>query len=861
MSYQVPADTVFSGAKDTAFPNWNNPSPGSYAWTLPDHSHFWNVGQNISQGVFSFVANSLLQLLAWIMHIGILVSTKFSDPTWLTNGIVAQMSKVFKAGYKDIFVKFLPVLIMIFVGWLAWKYVVAHHAKMITGVISVLLASGLVAFFFADFGQAFGWIDSAGQLVTNTAASAVASTVGTNVGSEYDVLWNNYVVYPWEYGQFGGVSGKLSDFNINPAVCNVANYCTFTNDSGNKQSLSGNWVTLFLQNTSATARKSLESALNGAATQNPPVDPFVSGSPLNANNVVNADPYGMIAFLIIELLLIIAPVVFLIYVGFQLFVRELLFIVTILAGIVTVPMAFVPEIGWGITLNWIREAVGHQVERLGNAVYAALLFAVSAIITTTIGTNEMGMMLSFLVETILFSAAMIYRQKVFSLVVHPMSDAARGVDTHQQMTADEYIARKYKEEQGRGRRSLRDEGHGHKLGHLAEHFSASESEHDEHFSQPLQSGRRLGHTAATHAQAEQKPVYGKTGHISDNFKDSGSKQRIARGLGEVGQVISGKIQAHIASVSNPEPPLSREERVRNRELSARGIEAKLHGHAIKTLHRGITALTSRKLRDGFDNPSDDKPDAPPPAPPVDENGNDKLRKVMVTPDGHMSQNVITDKEGQEIAVEPPVVARPQRNDVSTESSQSTLDDGFRTPTQDVPETNVSPSLSASVQPVNRPLGGDNADVEQARLSDSFATEAPSEPEQTQLSSENALSHNDENDTSSEALGGTVEALTPQNSTDSHIDRQNATEEHFGANRAGSETLIEPVQTTTTVQPQPVPRPLPSNVTRLETAREPRPEVEGRQRPRRERPKPRSQGRVVRVNERRQRTPRPRGPEL
>lgn len=299
MSTTVPANTVFSGHTSSfpgGPPGWNSPDPSAYAWTLPDTSHWYNVAQNISQGVFSFVANTLLELIAWILHIAIYVCSYFSDPSNLTDKAVKAAASIFRSAYQDIFVKFLPVLIMFFVAYLAWKYVVAHHAKMIQGIASVLLATGLIAFFCFDFGPAFNTVDSFGQLITNTAASAVASTAGTNVGSEYDTLWQNYVLFPWEYGQFGGFSGTYSDFDVSSAVCSDPSVsCSFTNDAGQKASISGgNWVNLFLANTSSGARTSLENALTQAAQDDH--NPF-TGSSLSAQDVTNANPYGMILVL------------------------------------------------------------------------------------------------------------------------------------------------------------------------------------------------------------------------------------------------------------------------------------------------------------------------------------------------------------------------------------------------------------------------------------------------------------------------------------------------------------------------------------------------------------------------------------
>lgn len=874
----TPAGTGLFSYHDTTFPSWNVPDPSAYAWTLPNTTHWYNFGANMSRGVFSFVANSLLELIAWIMHIAILVSSKFSDPSWITDPITKRVATVFQNGYEDVFIRFLPVLVMIFVAWLAWKYIVAHHAKMLSGIVSMLLSTGLIAFFFLDFGQAFSWVNGAGNLVTNTAASAVASTVGTTAGSEYDTLWNNYILYPWEYGQFGQISGTISDFNVNSSLLNNPNDTyqpdpTASNpnpseqpipatETINGQTYKTNWVLLFLNTTNSQGRSDLENII----TSNPNV--FTAGSPLSTNAVKAANPFAMIPFLFIELLLIIAPVVFLLYVGFQLFVRELLFVVTLMMGIVTVPMSFVPEIGWRITLNWIREAVGHQVERLSNAVYAALLFAVAGIITTSVGSNEADMMLAFLVDSILFAAALIYRQKVFSLAVHPMSDAVRGVDTNNRpLTVDEYLQQQRDaEEHGGGRRTLKGATI-HGTGKLSEHFDHMEAhEEQHHVNLPISHRAADAHRVLGSDEQpqftmphEQKPVSGNSSHLADSFKDSESaakRQKFARNSKDLRTALGNAIQQHLNNLSSPEPPLTHEERIRRREERARGLEGKLHKHSVRALHRSVSALTSRpKLADAATSP-DDKPDNPPAAPPAGAgNGDDKQRKRMVTPDGQQTQTVVTDVNGKEIAIEPPVIARPRRDEA--EVITPTLAEGFNVPqVQDVDTTSQQQSHPTSVTPPER--AREPEQPEQPTLASGFNPEAQPEPEpassQARLSAEKPLPKMGENGAASEASSSPLEAPTLQN--DININGQVASQ---NAPQPNSEA-VAPVSTR---PPQPHRRTLPSNVTPLEQERQHRIEVEGMQREQRSqrRQAPQQGRRVARVNERTPRPPRLRGPEL
>jgi hypothetical protein len=870
----VPADTVFSASTNT-FPGWNNPDPSAYAWTLPNTTHWYNFGANISQGVFSFVANTILELIAWVLHIAIYVCSWFSDPKQITDPVVQAAGGIFRTAYDKIFMQFLPVLVMMFVAYLAWKYVVAHHAKMLMAIISTCAATALVTLFFFQFGTVFNTVDSFGQLVTNTAASAVASTAGTNVGSEYDTLWQNYILFPWEYGQFGQFSGKLTDFDVNSQYLNDPTYTyqpdptAASPDPGEvpiPSTINGkatDWVTLFLSTTNSQGRSDLEGILTGNSNV------FATGSPLSTNAVKAANPFEMIPFLVIELLLILAPVIFLIYVGFQLFVREILFIVTILAGIVTIPMAFVPEIGWRITFNWLREAVGHQVERIGTAVYAALLFLVCSLITQNVPQSEFGMMGAFLVDAILFAAALVYRQKIFSIAVNPLSDSVRGVDTHNRpLTMDDYIAQRNGEGEERGKGRTLKGATNHAKDKLAEHFAHMES-HDEHHPE-IASSHRTADTLhvradepAQNATHEQKPK----GHLSDSFKENAiSRQKFARNTKDLRQALGSAVQQHLNSLSNPGAPLTNEERIRRRETRVRGIEANLHRHSVKALRRTIMSVP--KLASGFGgNPPDDNP--PPPPPPGGRTGPDfeMRRKMMITPDGRMAQGVIFDLDDNVIAYDPPSVARPHREKVTAEVDMPTLAEGFNvpmqdantsTPVNDVPASSAinQQSQPASIVPTERvPI---DEQPGQATLSTNFTSEAQSEPEsipdQARLLAEKPVLDRDENGAESKASIVPPKVSTTQNGTDIQSAPEPVPEPNSEAMAPVSARPSTHVQT----------RPLPRNVTRIQDERQHRQEAESRQREQRsQRSRQQQQGRRVarvRVNDR-PRPPRSRGPEL
>lgn len=398
------------------------------------------------------------------------------------------------------------------------------------------------------------------------------------------------------------------------------------------------------------------------------------------------------------------------------------------------------------------------------------------------------------------------------------------------MTMDEYIQHQAEREQREGRHGSHGATNGHKLGHLAENFVASELHHEEHHVTAA-STRRLADSLHVRAEGEQKPVSGNGTHLANDFKEGADKRphKFARHVSNIGQVAKTAAQQHLADAINPGRPKTHEERIREREQHARNIEAKLHGATLKVTGRTVRALASgARLKDLMGNPPDNPPpSAPPAAPQADGSGpadaadSDKQRKIMTTPDGQQTQTVVTDKRGREIAVESPLIARPRRDEA--EISTPCLSEGFNVPAQDVPASSATEQPSQPISVAQPERVSEAEQPGQSTLSTYFTTDpqnagSPTEPGQG-LSPEKPASDKAENGANSEAFTRPVEPSEPQNGTDVQRAPQNAPEPNSEAVAPTTEHSSRPAQTS----------PFPPNVTRLRDEREHRAELEGRQR--------------------------------
>ncbi|MCL6445038.1 MAG: hypothetical protein K6T83_16550, partial [Alicyclobacillus sp.] len=128
------------GALPPAFPGWQNPSPNAYTYTLPQQG-WWQTlfGGGAIKDAVNWLANMALQLVAWGLHIGVLLASRFSDPGWLLDPVAKRLGDVFRAGYGGVFLRMLPFLLLATALYVVWQYIRARHEKILTAVVSTAL--------------------------------------------------------------------------------------------------------------------------------------------------------------------------------------------------------------------------------------------------------------------------------------------------------------------------------------------------------------------------------------------------------------------------------------------------------------------------------------------------------------------------------------------------------------------------------------------------------------------------------------------------------------------------------------------------------------------------------------------------
>ncbi|MBX5437784.1 MAG: type IV secretion system protein, partial [Alicyclobacillaceae bacterium] len=420
------------GALSPAFPGWQNPSPNAYTYTLPQQG-WWQTlfGGGAIKDAVNWLADLALQLVAWGLHIGILVASRFSDPGWLLDPVAKRLGQVFRAGYGGVFLRILPFLLLATALYVVWQYIRARHEKILTAVVSTALTGALIFAFFFNFGWLFKTVNGLAQSLTDTLGDAVVSTVQTRPGSMYDALWDVYVLNTWEAGQFGHASSNIQDFDVSQEV--LAKGETYTNDAGQTVALQpgDNWVKLLLQNRTDAARQSLLQDLTS-------VDhPFAQTSWTTAD-VEGASPYSNFVFDILTFLMMIPTLIFLGFMAFLLFSQSLMFLFLALLGIVTVPVAFIPEVGWMVTLRWMREAVGYLLLKMFNVVYMAVAFGLAELVTQSLAVSggEDQLVLAMMADALIFLAALLFHAKVLH-ALRPYVEAVQGLGRRAEEAGEE----------------------------------------------------------------------------------------------------------------------------------------------------------------------------------------------------------------------------------------------------------------------------------------------------------------------------------------------------------------------------------------------------------------------------------------
>lgn len=409
---------------------WQMFSPWSYGWTTPQSGGVFGWIANGANDAIASLASISMEWNATLLRLAIWAVKGLSDPSWLLDPVARLVGGMMHAAYANVFIRFVPLLLLIVAVYVVYRYALGHHAKMWQGIMSTVIAGGLIMVFFADFGGVFTGINATGNQITNLLGTSVSETAGVNYGSKYDALWDAYILYPWAYGQFGTIrqtsaQNAATGFPPGYAVTAAAVGQVYTDQSGNQTAIKprDNWAQLFLENPSPNSSGNLMSIISTTNHGNMYVGQI---QPISSS----VNPSFNLVLAILDGVCMMAAVVFLFSTAGSLFLREIMFLVTIMLGIVTVPAAFIPEFGWSVTMRWVREAAGHLFERAATVVYATLIMALAGIITQL--SSEQGVIiLAPIINALIFGMAIIYRHQIFKRLVKPVSQRVRFSVPHQ----------------------------------------------------------------------------------------------------------------------------------------------------------------------------------------------------------------------------------------------------------------------------------------------------------------------------------------------------------------------------------------------------------------------------------------------
>ncbi len=450
--------------------NWN------HFLVVSPPSGFLNVGSALN-GALTTIGNLFMGLgtfiwsvVSWLFQIAL-------NPSFIMDPLFKDMANVYKFAYQAFFLPLLPLLAAAALLYLIYFYFRGKHAQMARVFASSALAVLIVLVGFFEFPVLFQIADTLAIGTTSAVMGMLESTLsgGQVTASNQAIggLTNTYLQEPWQlmqfgfissnpsqYGLYGGVTGTMfstlaSNLNqVDPSVTSAVlqeqfstaypNLITVANPQATAGSglpstmtvqglatdvngaLVPDWRNVFYvyggQNQESAIAKSF--FVQGQQTVVGAANPSNTSGNLDENHFFNGT--GNLVLIILAMITSCIPLAFALFTGAQLLWRELNFFFKLGQGIISLPFLMVPEAGPAHTKKWLGQAAGHLIERFGIGVYFAIAVGVGSLLEQVVtglivGNAELGMMISMLFLAFWYLSAFIYREKLFSMTVHPLA--------------------------------------------------------------------------------------------------------------------------------------------------------------------------------------------------------------------------------------------------------------------------------------------------------------------------------------------------------------------------------------------------------------------------------------------------------
>lgn len=391
---------------------WNQYPPTAYQWDYipPSAWKTLNPLSGVVPGALNDVANFVFTLGTMSFN-ALLSFLQFSiDPSSLMNPVESEIGNLLHKGYSSVFLPLFPAVVSIVALFLLYRFIRAHHASVMQIITMFVVITGMAVYFYTNFASVMNQLttfdDAMSGWMLNTSSElgqAATGTVGVNpnINNTLSVIWDQYVLTPWEQGEFGMASPNLSDYNVSKQEVGK----TWKDDNGKQQTIkpTDNWVNLMLSHEEGgDARSNLAGILYDRGTQR-------AGAYANAN----PDPSSRLpeaAFYVFFPLAILPPIIFVGLMGCLLLAFTLGFIFLVLKLAVTFPLGIIPDYGWNYFFKTLKNIAGVLVAKVLNAMYLGITLLVLELVSNALFSANYGtMMVGLMINSVICVMAIIYR--------------------------------------------------------------------------------------------------------------------------------------------------------------------------------------------------------------------------------------------------------------------------------------------------------------------------------------------------------------------------------------------------------------------------------------------------------------------
>ncbi|QQE79536.1 hypothetical protein [Alicyclobacillus sp. SO9] len=432
LTWVVVGPPVFAATAGMASPvGWKKYPFGNYVWDyfIKSGIHF-NPLHGTVPTTMNQIANLLEQMKVHIMYLMLAFLDFAIHPKQITGPIVQELSHVLAAGYTAFYTRLLPGAFAIMAIFLLYRFARSHHASILQILLMFVLVSGFAVAFYTHFSGLIDGVtnfdDAASSYFLNVASELGQKAQGSphvtpNVDPALSVVWDDYVLLPWEAGEFGTSSLNLNQFQVSQQEVGQ----TYQGNGGKTKHIQPgqNWVSLMLStNGGGQGRTELAKVLYSS---NIPRGHFYQYASEDSPQSSPMTRLQMAAFNLAFPLVSLVPAVFFAWMGALLFALTFGFLLTVVECAVILPLTVIPDYGWNKLLQLLKRAAGQLIMKTLNALYLGLSLFVMNLISNGLSGSTVGQELSLIIISVVLLILLFFRGRFLRELTTKLPDDYR----------------------------------------------------------------------------------------------------------------------------------------------------------------------------------------------------------------------------------------------------------------------------------------------------------------------------------------------------------------------------------------------------------------------------------------------------